>query len=284
MKELISLTLMLMLALTLPAVPAMAEGTGKDVRQVGQLAKSNYTEEEFNQLMTENVLPSSWYVFDDGHAIHYKFFDDLSGMLMALKSGVVDEITLPQFVAEYVVSVNPELKVTCVQSLPKNMSLLFGFRDDERGRSLQARVNEAIDGLRADGTLDALKERYLDRTQGTELLPAAFAAFPESDETIRVVVTGDLPPIDYIEADGTPAGFNTAVLAEIGRRLKVNIELVSMQTGSRALALTSDAADAVFWFMDRPGFDDDAPEGLVFSKPYLDWSLWLHIQHTSEEP
>lgn len=29
-----------------------------------------------------------------------------------------------------------------------------------------------------------------------ELLPAAFAAFPESDETIRVVVTGDLPSIE----------------------------------------------------------------------------------------
>ena len=280
MKKLVSILLMLALF----AVPAMAEETGKEMRQVGQLAKANYTEEEFNQLMTENVLPSSWYVFDDDHAVHYKFFDDLSSMLMALKSGVVDEITLPQFVAEYVVSVNPELKVTCVQSLPKNMSLLFGFRDDERGRSLQARVNEALDGLRADGTLDALKERYLDRTENTELLPVEFAAFPESDETIRVVVTGDLPPIDYMEADGTPAGFNTAVLAEIGRWLEVNIELVSMQTGSRVMALTSDAADAAFWFMDRPGFDDDAPDGLIFSKPYLDWSLWLHIQNISEEP
>ena len=274
----------ILLTLAILAVSAMAEETGKDTRQVGQLAKSNYTEEEFNQLMTENVLPSSWYVFDDDHGIHYKFFDDLSGMLMALKSGVVDEITLPQFVAEYVVRVNPELKVTCVQNLPKNMSLLLGFRDDEGGCDLQARVNEAIDALRSDGTLDALKERYLDPAGDAELLPVEFETFPESDETIRVVVTGDLPPIDYIEADGTPAGFNTAVLAEIGRRLEVNIELVSMQTGSRAMALMSNAADAIFWFMDRPGFDDDAPEGVILSNPYLDWSLWLHIQNAPAEP
>ena len=139
------------LVLALFAVSAMAEETGTGARQVGQLAKSNYTEEEFNRLMTENVLPSSWYVFDDDHEIQYKFFDDLSSMLMALKSGVVDEITLPQFVAEYVVSANPELEITCVQSLPDNMSLLFGFRDDERGRDLKARVNETIDGMRSDG-------------------------------------------------------------------------------------------------------------------------------------
>jgi len=274
----------ILLTLAIFAVSAMAEETGSDTRLVGQLAKANYTEEEFNQLMTENVLPSSWYVFEDHHKIYYKFFDDLSSMLMALKSGVVDEITLPQFVAEYVVRVNPELKVTCVQSLPKDMSLLFGFRDDEGGRDLKVRVNEAIDALRSDGTLDALQERYLDPTGDAELLPVEFGTFPESDETIRVVVTGDLPPIDYIKADGTPAGFNTAVLAEIGRRLGVNIELVSMQTGSRAMALMSKAADTVFWFMDRPGFDDDAPEGLVFSDPYLDFGLWLHIQNVSEEP
>lgn len=158
------------------------------------------------------------------------------------------------------------------------------LRDDEGGRNLQARVNEAIDALRSDGTLDALQECYLDPTGDAELLPVEFETFPESDETIRVVVTGDLPPIDYIEADGTPAGFNTAVLAEIGRRLEVNIELVSMQTGSRTMALMSNAADAVFWFMDRPGFDDDAPEGVIFSKPYLGWSLWLHIQNAPAEP
>ena len=72
------------------------------------------------------------------------------------------------------------------------------------------------------------------------------------------------PPIDYIDADGAPAGFNTAVLAEIGRRLGVNIELISAQTGSRTMALTSGTADAVFWYMETPGMPDDMPEGLLW--------------------
>jgi len=53
MKKLV----IILLTLALLAISAMAEETGSDTRLVGQLAKSNYTEEEFNQLMTENVLP-----------------------------------------------------------------------------------------------------------------------------------------------------------------------------------------------------------------------------------
>lgn len=275
MKKLVSLTLALLVALCALAVPALAEGK---TLTVGRLDKSNQSEEEFNRMMEEDIMPSIWYVYDGDHETHYQYFDDLSGMLLALNAGTIDEITLPRFAAEYVAAKNPDLEICCVQSMPFEMSLVFGFRDDEGGRDLQARINEAIRAMKADGALDALKADCLRSAMDTELASVQFDAFPESGETIRVVVTGDLPPMDYIGADGVPAGFNTAVLAEIGRRLGINIELVSMQAATRTLALTSNTADMVFWFMDSPGLSDDMPEGLVFSQPYLSWDLWLHIR------
>ena len=60
----------------------------------------------------------------------------------------------------------------------------------------------------------------------------------DNAETIRVGVTGDLPPIDYVDEAGIPAGFNTAVLAEISRRIVKNIELVSIESGARSIALS----------------------------------------------
>lgn len=275
MKKLVSLTLALLVALCALAVPALAEGK---TLTVGRLDKSNQSEEEFNRMMEEDIMPSIWYVYDGDHETHYQYFDDLSGMLLALNAGTIDEITLPRFAAEYAAAKNPDLEICCVQSMPFEMSLVFGFRDDEGGRDLQARINEAIRAMKADGALDALKVDCLRSAMDTELASVQFDAFPESGETIRVVVTGDLPPMDYIGADGVPAGFNTAVLAEIGRRLGINIELVSMQAATRTLALTSNTADMVFWFMDSPGLSDDMPEGLVFSQPYLSWDLWLHIR------
>ena len=46
------------------------------------------------------------------------------------------------------------------------------------------------------------------------LLPAAFAKFDDAD-TITVALNGYLPPIDYVDEAGNPAGFNVAVLAEM---------------------------------------------------------------------
>ena len=281
MKKLISLTLALMLALTALIVPAMAEEM-RPVRVVGLHSKANMTEAEIDSML-EEYFKTGWCVFEEDHICHFQYYDDLSGMLLALNAGTIDECSLPQFVAEYVVKANPELKICCVEHMPNEMSLLFGFRDDEGGRDLQARINEAIGAMKADGTLDALKRDYLDAGADEELTPVQFDDFPESGETIRVAVTGDLPPLDYIGADGVPAGFNTAALAEIGRRLGVNVELVSMQTGSRTLALTSNTADAVFWYMDLPNIPYDMPEGIVFSDPYVSWDMWLHIRKAADD-
>lgn len=279
MKRFASVTLALLLGLISVSIPAPAE-EARPVRVAGELAKSNMTEAEFDGWLAEE-FEKGWYVFEDNHLVQFKYFDDLSGMLLALNAGTIDEIDLPRFAAEYVVKTNPEYQICCAESMPYEMSLLFGFLDNEAGRDLQGRINGALRAMKADGSLDALEWEYLKPGAAAELTPAAFDTFPESNETIRILVTGDLPPIDYIDANGIPAGFNTAVLAEIGRRLGVNIELISSQTGSRTIALTSHKADAVFWYMKTPGVPDDMPEGLVFSDSYLDWDIWLHIKKAS---
>ena len=66
-------------------------------------------------------------------------------------------------------------------------------------------------------------------------------------DPIKVAVTGSLPPMDYVAADETPAGFNTAVLAEIGKLLGKNIELLQVDSVGRALALSQGNVDVVFW-------------------------------------
>jgi polar amino acid transport system substrate-binding protein len=65
--------------------------------------------------------------------------------------------------------------------------------------------------------------------------------------TIKIGVTGDLPPMDFVAADGKAAGFNIALLTEIANRAKVNFEIVQIETGARAMALSSGKVDVVFW-------------------------------------
>ena len=76
--------------------------------------------------------------------------------------------------------------------------------------------------MKADGSLYTLVGKYIYDAGAREPEAVKFEKF-EDARTIKVAVTGDLPPIDYIAPDGKPAGFNTAVLAEIAKRLKFNV-------------------------------------------------------------
>ena len=79
-----------------------------------------------------------------------------------------------------------------------------------------------------------------------------------------MAITGDQPPLDYMTADGQPVGFNTAILAEIRKRLQKNIELVSIESGARSVALSSGEVDMVFWTRGSeeglPPKEDSQPE------------------------
>ena len=90
-------------------------------------------------------------------------------------------------------------------------------------------LNNAIVEMKADGTLDSLIENEL-------------KAYIESDPLAK-----DLPPMDFVAANGKAAGFNIALLTEIANRAQVNFELVQIETGARAMALSSGKVDAVFW-------------------------------------
>lgn len=89
-----------------------------------------------------------------------------------------------------------------------------------------------------------------------------------------------MPPLDYIAPDGTPAGFNTALLAEIGKRLKVNVELVNINYGARIAALASGRADGVFLFQSEntsgmKGYDSMA--GIKLTEPYYAEDVLFYI-------
>jgi len=133
--------------------------------------------------------------------------------------------------------------------------------------------------MREDGTIDALQLKYLRRPGKIEFEPVKFDSFPGA-ETIKIAVTGDLPPIDFIGEDGNPRGFNVAMIAETARRLKVNVEILSVSTGSKTQALISGKADVIFCYrlIDGAEVQYDAPEGVIFSQPYYYFDIFAHIR------
>ena len=203
-------------------------------------------------------------------------FDSITEMLMALDAGKLHIIELPESVGKYLLrqSHNTDKYITCHYIKGVDYYLSMGFKD---GSKWFQPFNSAIKAMNEDDTLLLLKAKYVDYAKDTPK-PIVFEKFPDA-ETVKIAVTGDMPPIDYIAADGTPAGFNTALLAEIGKRLKVNIELLSVNAGARAAALASGKADGVFWFW----FDKatktprDVPAGVSLTEPYYSYDTLMYI-------
>ena len=187
------------------------------------------------------------------------FCDTLDSLLMALNAGDVDSLAIYQSVARYLCATNDNLCMPIRYNLDKERNTFaevvlngivgnnFAFLMMEDNAALRDEFSAAIAAMKTDGTLDRLvKEQIDDLIDGGKIKPIALPHF-DGAETVKIAVTGALPPMDYVAADGTPAGFNTAVLAEIGQRIGKNIELVVVDSLGRAAALASGAVDAVFW-------------------------------------
>ena len=243
--------------------------------RVGFLSRLNTSEEEFSRIIQDSQKVTGWNLLSNRHELYgVKFYDSLSTMLMAMDKHEIDEIALPDCVAEYITNVNPEYRICCVAMTHSPMSLAFGFRKDDS--ALAWKFNRVIQEMNDDWTLPEIQGVYI--YGGNRNKPVEFAKF-DGAETVKCAVTGDLPPIDYVDEAGNPSGFNTALLAEIGRRLKVNIELVDIDAGARNAALSSGRVDVVFWYETAKGFDWklDAPEGVLLSEPYYSWNKFYHI-------
>ncbi len=255
--------------------------------KIGFFEQLNSTPEEFqSSSLSYSIHHMS--LLSKGHEGGYKclFFDDLSTQLMALEAGVIDEVDMPAVSAVYVLNTcGGKYNLTCYEYSTTPMYLSMGFlKSNPNGETLREKFDSAIKSMKADGTLSNLILTYVIEPDLNELKSVTFEKFDGADE-IKIAVTGDYPPLDYIRADGTAAGFNTAVLAEIGKRLKMNIKLVNINTASRTSALTSGRADVVFMYLIAEGVDKqrDAPEGILLSEPYYKFFEFMHIGLSREE-
>ena len=263
------MTLLLALAMALALIPCGAVAEGGSALTIGVLSYLNLTEEEYLARETAKEpalkyfrahgvleLPGGMPGGAETLNLQVRFYDTTDALLMALQAGDIGAIQAPKSTADYLCATNDRLVQPSVFNFPESddfvQNLLerisdgYAFMMLEANADLRDQFNQAIADMKADGTLDALVLKHIaeaSRTGETEAI--AFEQF--EGDPIRVAVTGVLPPMDYVAPDGSFAGFNTAILAEIGRRLQRNIALSQVDSVGRALALAEGTVDVVFW-------------------------------------
>ena len=240
--------------------PVPSKSSGGTLK-IGVLSVLNITEEKYKEMEDAkyNVAKILFDVKDeDKKESKVTFYDNLGSMQMALAAGEIDIMQIPKSTADYLISRDNQMEIHNIfgsiedleeeeQDLWENLTRTgFAFMMREDSQNLRDEFDAVLDELKADGTLNKITREYITGVaEGEE--PKAVKFDNKGDETIKVAVTGDLPPMDYVAADGSFAGFNTALLAEMGKRLGKKIEMKQVDSAARAISLSSHEVDVVFW-------------------------------------
>ncbi len=248
-----------------PAAPPASSG---DIK-LGMISHLNATEKRMEDIL--KMVQEDSGVKVTNYALTY--YDSLKLMQMGIEAGNVDSISTYQSVANYLIANNDKFELVQHDALNKiRNSFCFAVRKEDT--QLKAELDKVVDEMKADGSLDKLINDYITNLEKGQTPPKVELTKIDGADTIKVGVTGDLPPLDLVLPDNSPAGFNTAMLAEISKRLGKNIEVIQIETGARAAALSSKVIDVVFWVIVPLGNDGipadiDKPEGLELSTPYF---------------
>ena len=254
----------------------MAWSEADQQKPLGHLTKLGVDEETLNaQIRDTNA-------FMDIPFSEYQYFDTLSSMILALNTGVIDGFITNEYTYEFIRS-REDLYSTFSTDPDHEYSYGFSMLLREADQELCSRISAIISRMKEDGTMDALKRQYVDQCiEGQEPVAIEPAHFDQAP-TLKVALTGDIPPMDYFNADGTPAGFNTALITEIGKQLEMNVQFISIDSGARAVSLASGDSDIVFWTEAANYYNwvnadqEDQPENTVMTEIYLPSEIRLVV-------
>ncbi|MBR0261692.1 MAG: transporter substrate-binding domain-containing protein [Selenomonadaceae bacterium] len=244
------------------------------VQKIGTIKYENVTEEAFNKFYAEDAERRN-----EKLNCEYIFFNNMNSMAAALQSGQIDMMSTYESVAHYIIARN---NIVEIEEFKPVLTDVFCCAMRAEDVALKKEFDAAILKMANDGTLADLVKTYINKrihreTPSIIKMPAFY-----NDTMVKIGVTGDLPMLDYIRPDGIPAGFNTAVLAEISKHIEKNFTLVQINSGARAIALSSGEVDVIFWAVVPQGNEIlpsnfDTPEGVILTEPYFSDKI-VHVK------
>ena len=255
------------------AEDAANSGAVQKYGNIGRLSKLNITEDELNEVLKDIMVNSI--------CNKYVFYDTMNDMLMALNRGDIVVLETDQNTVRYIASRNDNIVDRPPYMNPNMLVFCMLLRGEDT--ELRDQISACIAEMNEDGSIEALKQTYIEDVIAGKEPEAIEPQIFQDAKTIHVAVTGDRPPMDYISASGEPLGFNTALIAEVAKRLEMNIGMVNVTCAARGVALSSGVCDIVFW-MEVGDFEnweganfEDQPENTVVTEPYMSVPLWWAV-------
>lgn len=196
-------------------------------------------------------------------------YNKYADAVQSLKQGKVDAVIIDNDTANAFVSKNDDIQI-----------LDEGFADEEYAiamnldnTDLQAEINSALDELKKDGTLDAIKKYYDSESAGEN----KFTPDPNADTSkgkLIMATNAEFPPYEYKEGSDI-VGFDVDMMTAVCQKLGYELEIDNILFNSIIPAVKSGKADVGVAGM---SVTEDRKQNVLFSDPYTTTHLVVMVR------
>ncbi len=169
---------------------------------------------------------------------NFKYYDDASTMLLALQTGELDAMAHDMPVAQLAVARQPELAIFPDTLAPDTYGLGL-----QKGSPLTDKISVIIERYKENGTLDALREKWLGADDSKKTID--IGEYDAPNGTLRYAHDSTLEPMSYVGGNGQSLGYEVELVSLIAKELGMKLEITQTTFNSLINMLTSDRADIV---------------------------------------
>ena len=194
--------------------------------------------------------------FTSGTSADILTYENIADIVNALKDGSIDAAVMDDSPARYFAAGDEKLRI-----LPEALQTSYYAIAFRRGDSLRARVNKALDDLKADGTLTAILARHIDETPSNTKID-----YNKRDDNRKLWVgcAASFPPYELRTENGF-FGIDIELCAEIAKKLDMELVIADYRFDALVDALLLGKIDMIC-----SGFTINSERELLldFSQPY----------------
>jgi polar amino acid transport system substrate-binding protein len=185
----------------------------------------------------------------------------------ALKQGKVDAAVLDGEPAKVFVAQNPDLMI-----LPDPVSVEdYAMCVSKKNPELKRQLDAAVEVLQQNGTIDALYEYYINKTEGSKPYQPKDIQYKG---VLRIATNAEFPPYEYND-NGKIVGFDIDLARAIADLLGKELVVVDMHFDSVIPAVQSGKADLG---VSGITINEERKKNVDFSEPYYHASIVIVIR------
>ncbi len=197
-------------------------------------------------------------LFPNARVDYYQIFPDL---FQCVKQGKVDGFLLDEPNFNAVKRTSPNL--SCLDVPQYDVEIGYGFQKNKEGDLLQTQMNDLLNRLKQDGTVDRLLDKWYGDTEPTDPLP--IPDFSDNPTKLRVAVDSGRKPFVYLR-DGQYVGFEIEVMYLFCEEYGYNPQIEDVPFASGIAGLSAGKFDFVAGGLYMTA---ERKKSVNFSDPYM---------------